>query len=650
MRANGDLYRIIMYVVMGGFTTLINIFTFWLFATRFGIDYRIANTIAWIASVLFAYVTNKKYVFKSHTPSTRETIREIGSFVGFRFLSYLMDLGVMILLVSGFSMNETWAKVWTNVLVMVANYVFSKLFIFKNKSKSHVEGRNQEMDNQATHRNGVKIAVFSIGVFVFYLFLAYNAPLTHDDWTWATAAGWARLQNWFHDYNGRYLGNLLELLLTRNGFFRVVIMAAFSALLVLMTARMANRARLSYYLISFLAFLGVPISMFAQTYGWTAGFTNYLPSIVLTLVYLNIVKNIFENEQPKYKLWLTLFIIPLGVCSQLFVEHVTIYNLLAAVVVIIYAYIKFKRVYLLHILYFLSTITGAVMMFSNGAYAVIFHGNDSYRTVSVSAHHTSMIYKLLSVFVGKMYALLVMNNVLLNVLLAAFCIVALVMYQKQNKAMNTLKSILCFILVAYPLYKLIVVDSMGVKFFGYYSIVFEAFISVVFYLALLITVLISVQKRESKIKMILYLLSVIVLAAPFLVVTPIGPRCFLASYTFFVLFLIELAAYLTEEKMVNWKTLNKPILFATLALMLSYIYVFIMIGHASRERISEIHSQVESNRSVVTVAKLPFEQFLWHGTPILGTYQSETFKQYFRIPNNRPLRIVPYKHLNLSHK
>ncbi|HHQ0973818.1 TPA: GtrA family protein, partial [Listeria innocua] len=96
-----NIHSILMYLIMGGFTTLINIVTFWLCTDVLNWDYRIANTIAWVASVLFAYFSNKKYVFESYTPTWKEKAREVSSFFGFRFLTYIVDFLVMILLISG---------------------------------------------------------------------------------------------------------------------------------------------------------------------------------------------------------------------------------------------------------------------------------------------------------------------------------------------------------------------------------------------------------------------------------------------------------------------------------------------------------------------------------------------------------------------
>lgn len=124
-------YSILMYLVMGGITTLINIVTFYLFNSTLGLNYTIANIIAWVFAVLFAYISNKLYVFESKHNNFSELIQEISSFFGFRVLSLFMDLAVMFVCISILSMNPLLAKVLANVVVLIANYVFSKLFIFK---------------------------------------------------------------------------------------------------------------------------------------------------------------------------------------------------------------------------------------------------------------------------------------------------------------------------------------------------------------------------------------------------------------------------------------------------------------------------------------------------------------------------------------
>lgn len=129
--------EIILYLIMGVLTTVVNIVFFYIFI-QWNVDYRIATTIAWIVSVIFAYISNKLYVFKSKTATKKAFINEILSFFWFRLLSYFIDLGSMILMVSCMNTNETIAKIIANIIVVAANYCFSKWFIFKKRGNRQV--------------------------------------------------------------------------------------------------------------------------------------------------------------------------------------------------------------------------------------------------------------------------------------------------------------------------------------------------------------------------------------------------------------------------------------------------------------------------------------------------------------------------------
>ena len=119
-------YEVLSYLFFGGCTTLVNIISFWLL--RFlKIELFTSNAIAWVLSVLFAFITNKLFVFQSKGNALKEGI----SFFGFRLLSLAFDMGLMYLLINVLSWNELISKIITNVFVIIINYVFSKIFIFK---------------------------------------------------------------------------------------------------------------------------------------------------------------------------------------------------------------------------------------------------------------------------------------------------------------------------------------------------------------------------------------------------------------------------------------------------------------------------------------------------------------------------------------
>lgn len=123
--------EMISYLVFGVLTTVVNIVTYWVLTKVFNVDYRIATTIAWFVSVIFAFITNKIFVFNSKDLDINTMIKELLSFMFFRILSYFIDIGMMIALVGWINMDDVFAKILANIVVVIINYVASKYFIFR---------------------------------------------------------------------------------------------------------------------------------------------------------------------------------------------------------------------------------------------------------------------------------------------------------------------------------------------------------------------------------------------------------------------------------------------------------------------------------------------------------------------------------------
>lgn len=121
----------ILYIFFGGLTTLINIAVYSLFYYFVKIGNIPSNIVAWILAVFFAFVTNKLYVFESKSGSVWY---ELATFLVCRAGTGLLDLGIMYLSVDVLKLNELIMKILSNVIVIVLNYVFSKLIIFKKKA------------------------------------------------------------------------------------------------------------------------------------------------------------------------------------------------------------------------------------------------------------------------------------------------------------------------------------------------------------------------------------------------------------------------------------------------------------------------------------------------------------------------------------
>lgn len=123
--------EIINYLIMGVLTTLVSIVSYFMLAKVFGINYLISNIISWIISVAFAYVTNKIFVFKNEVKEKKQVLIQIYQFVKYRLLSLIIDILLMYIFVELIKMDDMIAKVINQVIVIVLNYVFSKLFVFK---------------------------------------------------------------------------------------------------------------------------------------------------------------------------------------------------------------------------------------------------------------------------------------------------------------------------------------------------------------------------------------------------------------------------------------------------------------------------------------------------------------------------------------
>jgi putative flippase GtrA len=125
--------EILLYLVFGGLTTLVNIVTYWFFTDVFDFDYKFSTTIAWLISVIFAYVTNKLYVFQSRQTNNKGLLKEFLSFILFRVFSYILDIVSMIILIEFLLLNDLIAKIIANIIVVAFNFIASKWFIFRKK-------------------------------------------------------------------------------------------------------------------------------------------------------------------------------------------------------------------------------------------------------------------------------------------------------------------------------------------------------------------------------------------------------------------------------------------------------------------------------------------------------------------------------------
>lgn len=129
-----EKYRdILLYIFFGVLTTAVNYLIYLPVFNLCGFSAAVSNMIAWVGAVIFAFLTNKPFVFHSHDWSAKTVIPELTKFVSCRLASGVLETAILLLTVDCLHWNGNIWKLTTQVLVVIINYVGSKLLVFKNK-------------------------------------------------------------------------------------------------------------------------------------------------------------------------------------------------------------------------------------------------------------------------------------------------------------------------------------------------------------------------------------------------------------------------------------------------------------------------------------------------------------------------------------
>lgn len=153
--------KIIMYLFFGVCTTLVNIISYFIMSHILNMSVMFSTIVAWILAVLFAYFTNRKWVFDSKAITKQEIIRELVSFFACRLATGIVDWLCMFIFVEKLGFNDLIIKIISNIIVIILNYVASKLIVFTDKKG--------KIDNK-------ELIVYISFILVAFVFLL-NSPL-----------------------------------------------------------------------------------------------------------------------------------------------------------------------------------------------------------------------------------------------------------------------------------------------------------------------------------------------------------------------------------------------------------------------------------------------------------------------------------------
>ncbi len=154
--------KIINYLFFGVCTTIVNILSYYVLSHVLNLSIMFSTIIAWVLAVLFAYITNRKWVFTSKAKNSKDILLEIFDFFSCRLATGLIDILLMFIFVEKLQFNDVLIKIVANIVVIILNYVLSKLVIFKEK-----DGKNRVFNRE-------NVYVFLFMMIISFFFLLYS--------------------------------------------------------------------------------------------------------------------------------------------------------------------------------------------------------------------------------------------------------------------------------------------------------------------------------------------------------------------------------------------------------------------------------------------------------------------------------------------
>lgn len=456
--------------------------------------------------------------------------------------------------------------------------------------------------------------IFYSLVFVFMAFLGFWMPKLGDDWNWWSGWGTSYFSSGtFLSYDGRYFGDFLIINIMHNYWLRAFVYGiTIVSILYLIDKIMKKLLKVNYNypLASMLMFLGLlllPKDIFQQTLGWSAGFVNYVISVIFPLLILYLLVSAYNNKAFNISNITYVLFFLASIIAQFMAEHVTIFNIgILMVTLFMFKYFNTQANKLFRI-GFLGSFIGGILMFTNKAYLKVFFHEDSYRSTSDFSRFwlTNYIDQRVHVSLGIF-------------IFAVVCCSLYVIYLFRNNRIKVPAAGLSLLgLWIYPL--LVFINNKYIT-----SEKRTAFAIILFLAA--VTFILLKQRNILRSLLDIYLLwGAIGLLIPFMVVKPFGPRCAFMSAVFLLTLLIIKSILFISALNINFHYLANIIL--VLAVILGVRFLFIAYDYHVTERTSEEFLAYQRKKDVDVYYFLDYKNtdYLWMASPVGNDSVTKTY-------------------------
>jgi|GEM_PF-6489212 putative membrane protein len=404
--------------------------------------------------------------------------------------------------------------------------------------------------------------------------------------------------------NGRYLTNALNIAVLRHPILRCFFITAVLTSVIMLMGNLINfrkDRRKTACLFSLLMLIMIPKDTYAETINWISGFTNYALSALLSFIYIYFsYKIVFRNYTPRKYSCVPIFILAFagGFC----LETVSIYNIAFAVFILILTKRIRKKFFGTNIAYLTGAVSSFVIMMLNGNYNSVAGGYDIAGNRKIDFSLNELYYRAFKLLVP---------NYCRDFWFANIVIAVSVIYIYLKTGKNFKYGKLCSgIITSYAAYSIYSACFEPFQFFTQNMTVraFECAFAFAYILSIAYF-LIKIPDRGISVRCLTYLVSTLVVTLPFLVVSPMTPRCMFHNYLFWILLSGELFMYAFKRSSVlNSKASETLFLVLPLTVCVMICSMNISDYHYNKIRFDYLREQIESNSRALKIIQIPYLQ------------------------------------------
>lgn len=476
-------------------------------------------------------------------------------------------------------------------------------------------------------------------MFIILLLLSYWFPIVGDDWSdLTTIFSFSQIKKEWLTLNGRILGNTSALFFGHFTLLRAIVKATIIFCIVLFISKNSSVKSWYGFAFVFIYTLALPFPLFRQSYAWSAGFFNYVPPVLLILMYLSIIKNIFYDKKLYNTFFKIIVCFLLGVITQLFVENITIFTILLAICIVAWHKIKYNEFSSLTTIYLLGSIIGAQFMFSSPVYSNIANETGGYRTLSTNI--VDLLYICRTNY-GTFSTYLIKSNYLL--LFSLIILLIIIIFLSKNSTcikLRILKVVNLVLLVVLPVYFVISAKIFPTRFNineSLKSCCIDIFILIIFFVLILITLYYYIDDYKYKSRAILFWISSFTSVAPMLFVKPLGPRCFYISYVFIVVVITNLMKYIIEINKIKCSILKIALCIIFILVPIFFMNKYYYIHLIEKNRNNYIEKMMTEHKKTIYIPILD------SGKYIHEPLDPKIYRKYFyQEPGDIEFKFIPY--------